>query len=122
MDGTRVPRAAVWKYAYWAVVGGLFSIGLVGLLTVGIFFIAAGGVLSFVGFKSRALNNRSTTGMVAGLAVAPLVLAWINRHGPGTVCRAIENGTSCEDQYSPWPFVVVAVAIMIGFVAAVRRA
>lgn len=123
MDDTAVSRPTVWSYLYWTLVGALLGFGIIGALTIGILFMAAAVALGFAGQRSHTLNNRSARGIIAGFAVAPLYLAWINRRGPGAVCTTIDHGTgiSCGDQWSPWPFLAVAIAILIGFVVAVRR-
>jgi hypothetical protein len=59
-------------------------------------------------------------GLLAGLSVTPLYLAWLNRHGPGTVCKSYgRDGSSCEDQWSPWPFLAVALVLLAVAVVAV---
>ena len=50
-----------------------------------------------------------------------LYVAWLNRDGPGTVCTSTATETSCGDEWSPWPFVVVAVVLAgAGLVAFLR--
>lgn len=123
MDDSAVPHVSGWAYVYWALVGALLSFGIIGLLTIGIVFIGVAVALDWAGLKSHALNNRSTRGMIAGFAFAPLFLAWTNRSGPGTVCETIDHGRgiSCGDQWSPWPFLAVGIALLIGFVVSLRR-
>ena len=38
-----------------------------------------------------------------------LVLAFLNRHGPGMVC----GGTKCEQQFSPWPWLIAGVLFVL---------
>jgi hypothetical protein len=50
-----------------------------------------------------------------------LYVAWLNRDGPGQVCTSTATDTSCADEWSPWPFVALAVVLAgAGVVAFVR--
>lgn len=110
-----------WAYAWWAVTGAFVGIGVVSLLTVGPFLLPIAALLGVTGILWSPLRNQSTITLVAGLAVAPMLLAWINREGPGTVCTATRNGTTCSDRWSPWPFVFVAVVLLaVSAILAVR--
>ncbi|WP_421735821.1 hypothetical protein [Cellulomonas sp.] len=118
------PIAAVvapWTYGWWALVGALIGIGVTGLLTLGIVLLALGLILLVIGTVAPALRNRSALGVVGGLAVAPLYLAWLNRAGPGRACTAVGPVTSCTEQSSPWPYVVVALVLATASAILVRR-
>jgi hypothetical protein len=52
-------------------------------------------------------------GVVAGLALPVLYVAWLNRGGPGEVCHTRFNGQECGDAWSPWPFLGVAVLFLV---------
>jgi hypothetical protein len=105
------PRRPAWSYAWWVVVGGVLGVALAGMLTIGIFVLPVGLVLLGIGWSKPVLRNESAVAALAGLAVPALYLAWLNKDGPGTVCTPA--GVSCEDQYSPWPFVAVAVVLVV---------
>lgn len=113
-------RVRLWMYAWWALVGGLYGIGVIGLLTIGIFFIAAAAIVMLIGVSIGVLRNRSTLAVIGGLAVAPLYLAWLHRRGPGRVCRPISGGESCTEFLNPWPFAAIAVALVAGCFMVVR--
>ena len=53
----------------------------------------------------------------AGLAALPLLLAYLNRHGPGTWCHPIGTprypGTECGDQWDPRPFLAIGLALLL---------
>jgi hypothetical protein len=120
-DNVPAPRFAPWKYVWWALVGGLFGTGLIGILTIGLPLIVAGALLLAIGMKASALRNDSMRGVVLGPVAPLLCLAWLNRDGPGAVCEAVDGGLRCEDQYSPWPFLAIAVALAVAFVVVVGR-
>ncbi len=117
----RSPRIEAWKYGWWVLAGTFVGIGIAGALTVGVLCIGAGAVLVIGGVATSALRNGSAWGMAVGLAVAPLYVAWLNRDGPGRVCSSGAGGTSCVEQWTPWPFVSVAVVLALGGVHLARR-
>ena len=41
-------------------------------------------------------------------------IAYLNRGGPGEVCTATAESMTCTERASPWPFLVVAVALVLG--------
>ncbi|MDT4911999.1 MAG: hypothetical protein QOC66_1127, partial [Pseudonocardiales bacterium] len=56
-----------------------------------------------------------------GAGAFPLVIAYLNRHGPGDFCTRTASSESCEEQWSPWPWAAVGVAlIVVGVVGCVR--
>ena len=115
-------RVAAWTYGYWAVVGALVSVGIAALATVGIALLALAITLAVVGVLVPALRGQPSLGLVGGLAVAPLWIAWLNRDGPGDVCTTTATTQSCAEQWSPWPFAVVGVALVVACVLLIRRA
>lgn len=114
-------RVPWWAWGWWALVGALLGYGVAALLTIGVFLLLAAAVLVVVGLRVPALRGRAALGVVGGLAGAPLLLAWLNRDGPGTVCRTTPTSQTCGEQWSPWPFVVVALVLLVTCVALARR-
>lgn len=113
-------RPASWAYAWWWVVGALVGIGIEALLTVGVISLVVAGVLGVVGLRTRSLRNSSAVGVVAGIGASVLYLAWLNRGGPGEICRTSGTTTSCVDAWNPWPFLaagvlLVAVSVLIAW-------
>lgn len=115
---TRVPLSLA--YGWWVVVGAVLGFGVAGLLTIGIFVLPVGLVLAAVGARQPALRTRAVGGVLAGVGLVGLYLAWLNRGGPGTVCHTTATSSECADRWSPWPFVAVAVLLMVTSVAVLR--
>jgi len=111
-----------WAYAWWAATGAVLSFGIVGLLTIGAYLLPVGLVLLVVGSLWAPLRNQSAIALVGGLAAAPLFLAWLNQQGPGRICETIEDVTACAERWSPWPFVAVALLLLVGAATAAVRA
>lgn len=110
--GATVKRVPVWRYAWWLVVGALAGTGIAALLSIGVALLLLAGVLAVIGAHTPALRNRSMSAIPAGVGLAVLYLAWLNRDGPGNVCKSTGITTTCTDQVRPWPFVAVAVALV----------
>jgi hypothetical protein len=94
----------------WILVGlaGLASVA--GILTIGVFtmpLVYAGAILLLV----RPDRTRGAAIMLFALAVGPLLVAWLNRDGPGQVCRSYPpDGVACGTQLNPWPWLGGAAA------------
>jgi hypothetical protein len=97
----------VW-FACWAVVGAAYAFGLIGALSIGMFVLPCALVTTFY-LARRSPAPRFMTGLVSGLGVSLLILAFLHRRGPGMVC----DGSGCEHQFSPWPWFVAGVLFVL---------
>lgn len=86
-----------WRILYWLLVGALLGFGLIAILSIGVFFLAAGLILLIFG-AIRFGGKRLWAGIV-GFGLAPaLLLLWdvtsqpwaCNPGGPG------QGGTSAQ--------------------------
>ena len=110
--------AGVW----WVLVGAAVSVGIVGLLTIGVVFVLLGLLMGGAGIAMRWTRNRAAFMAITGAAAGPLVLAWINWGGSGPVCQTSADVTGCVDRWSPWPFLAVAaVLVIVGLALATRK-
>lgn len=121
-DGATVRKGGDWWwFAGWALVGAGAALGVLGAMTIGVVVlpvVAGAAVL----LAARRGSGAGVAGLVVGAAVPLLYVAYLNRDGPGTVCRTTPGGSSCTDEWSPWPFLVVAlVLVVVGFVLQWRR-
>lgn len=114
-------QPARWSwFVVWALLGGGFALGVLSLVSIGIFVLPVVLVLA-VAAGWRAGSAREVVGLVSGAGLPVLYIAWLNRDGPGDVCRTYAGGSSCTQQWSPWPFVAVAfVLIGVGVTIFVR--
>ena len=115
-------RARAWPwFVAWALVGASFSVAVLGALTIGLFVlpVAAGATLVLV---TRRGAPSGLPGLVSGLGLPLLWVAYLNRSGPGTVCTSAPDGASqCVDEWSPWPWVAVGLVLVVcGLVVFVR--
>ena len=62
-------------------------------------------------------RNRTAAGLLSGLGLVPLFVAYLNRGGPGTVCVSTATSQSCTQEWSPWPWAGAGLALVTaGFV------
>lgn len=124
-------RSWGWFLA-WTVVGAGYALVLVGILSIGIFvlpFPIVGTIL-----LSRwvpAGRTTSATGLLSGLSLPFLYVAFLNRTGP-TTCPTSATVTpgghpfQCTQESSPWPWLVVGIILLLAgpmlFGAFARRA
>jgi hypothetical protein len=115
-------RTRLVPFLGWLVVGLLAAGGLAAAFTS--WWLAAGPV----GLALAALLvwrtgwRREIWAVLCGVALPLLVVAWLNRAGPGEVCTVRGDASACVTAWSPWPWAVAgAVVLMAGLVLALRR-
>jgi len=109
-----VARDGRWFLA-WTLLGAGFAFSVLAALTFGIFVVPV--VLAFTVLAVRRSSTRSRAGVVAGLGLPVLWVAWLNRDGPGTICHSTATGQTCGDQYNPLPWVVIGLLLVAaGFI------
>ncbi|HYN67809.1 MAG TPA: hypothetical protein VES93_13045 [Ornithinibacter sp.] len=100
---------------WWGAIGALASFGVAGLASIGLFLLVGAAVLLGVALAVPELRRPCVPGLLVGLSIAPLYIAWLNRSGPGLVCTTTsDQSSSCVDQWSPWPFVATGVLLAVG--------
>lgn len=104
----------------WALVGAGWVFGLLGALTIGVFVLVATIALAAVLLARPATRNRNAVGMISGGGVVLLYIAYLNRGGPGDVCTTTGTGSACSPEWSPWPFLAVGVALVVGGIVLAR--
>lgn len=91
-------RVAGWGWFLgWLAVGGLAGVGLAAILTVGIVLVLVAAVGA--GLLLWQGPGNATAGLVAGLALPLLYIAYLNRSGPGNVCHTVTGGQTCIEEY-----------------------
>lgn len=111
-DASRPHRPWGW-FVSWMLVGAADALAVIGILTIGILVLPV-AVIATVLLARRASSLRGLPGVAAGLGLPPLYVAWLNHAGPGQVCVAVSGGESCTQEMSPWPWVAVGVALIVG--------
>ncbi len=102
----------VWFIA-WMVTGIAYSFGLLGALTIGPLVVVI-AVVATLFLGNRPAAHVGVPGLVSGLSVPLFYVAYLNRAGPGTICRNIGTTHTCTDEWSPWPWLVIGAALFVG--------
>jgi hypothetical protein len=109
-------RAWGWFFA-WSAVGVGFVGGLLAAFALPValvLWIVSGAGAAVIAKHERA--REAWLGIISGPSMLVFWIAYRNRDGPGEVCIA-HTGPACtgsEQQWSPWPFVVVGVIMVVG--------
>ncbi|MGX1548715.1 hypothetical protein [Streptomyces adustus] len=103
-------------FCVWFVVGALGSLGLLTALTIGPYLLP-GAVAAAALLAVRRGSSAGLPGLVSGLGVPLLYVAFLNRAGPGNVCTTTASGQSCVDEFDPWPWLAVGAALFLAGIA-----
>jgi uncharacterized membrane protein len=109
--GKRYPS---WpQFLAWALVPNLLLAGLAAAFTPLIIVVVPAAAVLVTALIVRCGVNQSAIGAIFGAGILPLVVGYLNRGGPGDVCTASNGGSQCTSEWSPWPFVVVGLVLVI---------
>jgi hypothetical protein len=104
-----------WVLA-WFVLGSAYAFGVLSLLSIGVFILAAAAVAT-VPLAWRAPRWPGVPAFMSGFGVPLLYVAYLNRGGPGWVCTTTANSQECEDLGNPWPWLVAGAVLIVGGIA-----
>src|SRR5215467_9949335 len=111
----RESRATGWLwFVVWVAVGALVALGLVSL---GLLALVPALLIALAVLSSTAAR-RSAWGLLSGAGLLSLVVAYIQREGPGTTCWRTATGGGCEEHLDPRPWLIVGLALFLFGVAA----
>jgi hypothetical protein len=110
---------ATWgAFAAWVVIGAAALFGLISFAVVAIVPVAI-----IVGLAARTKSiHGSWYGVLVGIGSILLLVSFLQRHGPGTVCWHTATASGCDEYLNPWPFLVAGVTLVAaGFVYFLQR-
>jgi hypothetical protein len=105
-----------WFWA-WALVGCTAALGFVSL---GVLVLAPVAVAGWL-MASRPAIRRSAFGLLSGVGVLLLYVAWLQRAGPGTTCWQTARASGCDQHLNPLPWLVAGIALFVGGIVAHAR-
>ncbi len=112
-EGSSPDGQLIW-FVTWMIVGLAYAVGILGILTVGLVFLAL-AVIASVLLSSRGRGQAALPGILSGVGVGLLYVAFLNRAGPGLVCSTTATGGShCVERWTPWPWLVIGFALLVG--------
>jgi hypothetical protein len=106
-----------WFWA-WALLGCAAALGFVSLGVLVLAPVAVVGAL----MASKPAVRRSAFGLLTGVGVLLLYVAWVQRAGPGTTCWRTATASGCDQHLNPLPWLLAGLATFIaGIVGHARR-
>ena len=115
-------RPSYGGFAAWAMVGAGACLGLLTALTIGPVLLVAVVVALVVLVRRPVSVYAAMTGLMSGIGVVLLTIAYLNRHGPGEYCETSATEQHCTSEWSPWPWLVVGLLLVGAGVLLCRRA
>jgi hypothetical protein len=108
----------------WLVIGCLVSLGAISIASIGLFVLPAALAATVLVVRQRA-SWRGLSGLLAGLGMPALLVAYLNRGGPtlggcattidGQLCAgtAMSGSPQTVSQLlNPWPWLVIGVLLI----------
>jgi hypothetical protein len=98
-----------WFWA-WALVGcgaALGAISLGPLLELPILGVG-------IALASSPRVRQSAFGLLSGAGAVCLLVAWLQRRGPGTVCWQKANAAGCDQYLDPRPWLAIGILLLVG--------
>jgi hypothetical protein len=80
--------------------------------------ILVGVAIAVVVLATRRAFVPSMFGLVSGVGVLALYVAFVQRQGPGTVCWQTATASGCDEYLNPWPWLVAGVVLVCVGIAA----
>jgi hypothetical protein len=111
MAGPAPSRPSWTSFGMWAIVGAGVAFGVLSVLSIGVFVLAGSALFTIMVVRWRGVTA-DAGGLVSGAALPLFSVSFLNRQGPGTVCTSIPGGTSCTDEWNPWPWLVAGIVLM----------
>jgi hypothetical protein len=107
------------SFLVWVLVGAVFSLAS---MTIG-FLVLPVALVALLATLKWGSSGKSSVGLISGVGLPLLYVAYLNRDGPGWVCRTYGNGAqTCEDAGSPWPWLLIGTALVLTGVLLFERA
>ena len=100
-----------WRFVTWAAAGVIVALGSVSWLGPGPIFGLAALVALIVLAATRRLH-RPAYGLLGGAGIVALVIAWLNRQGPGTVYWHTATASGADQYPDPRPWLVAGVLLV----------
>lgn len=101
----------------WLVLGAGLALGLLSIMTIGVFVLPIVAIaMTLYGRRGSSAGGHS--GLVSGAGLPLFYVAFLNRGGPGDVCRELGGGgQECVQEWSPWPWLAVGLLFLMAGVA-----
>jgi len=102
-----------WSFLAWPIVGAALAFSILALMTIGIIVLPFALVGLFALLRWGG-NRKSSAGLISGVGLPLIYIAFLNRDGPGDICTPYgSGGQQCTQEWSPWPWLVVGLGLVI---------
>jgi hypothetical protein len=101
-------RASWIAFVLWALIGAVIGYVAVNLLTAGVLLV----VLIVLALVAKPSVRQQISGVLAGVGAICLLVAYVQRRGPGTVCWHTANAGGCDQYLNPWPWLAAGLALI----------
>ena len=101
----------MWFVA-WLFTGAGYAFGILGALSIGRYVLVITIVVTIF-LATRPGSRLGLPGLISGLSLPLFYVAFLNRSGPGTVCTSTPTSRSCVDAWSPWPWLVIGIVLLV---------
>ncbi|MGW7540639.1 hypothetical protein ACWGKQ_05910 [Streptomyces sp. NPDC054770] len=106
-------RRAWLLFTGWLLTGACYLLALLTALSVGIFVLPV-AVAGTVALATRRDTRRGLPGLLSGASLPLFLLAYLNRHGPGTYCTSSATSSSCTDGLlDPWLLLAAGLLVLV---------
>jgi hypothetical protein len=99
-----------WFWA-WALVGVTVALGF---LSLGVLALVPVLVVAVLLGRRHPING---FGLLSGIGIVLLVVAYIQRDGPGTTCSSTATSVSCASHLNPIPWLIAGLALFAAGIA-----
>jgi hypothetical protein len=114
----RTHLAAWGGFCAWAFFGTASAFGLLICGTLAVLPILLGVWL----LATPPSLRRSWFGVMTGVGLTLLYIAYVQRRGPGITCWHTATAGGCEEHLNPLPWLIAGAAlVLLGFIAQARR-
>ena len=108
------PRSQLPWFFAWAAVGSGFALGISAL---GVFTVPVALLLTVL-LVLRHHADRSALGILAGVGLLALSVAYVQRKGPGTVSWHTATASGADEYLDPRPWLAAGILLVaVGVVA-----
>jgi hypothetical protein len=115
-------------FGAWSLVGAAYAVGFVEILSIGIFVLPV-AIIGTVLLVRLPASWRGVPGLVAGLGIPLLYVAYLNRGYGRPTCLTSGSATpqhgvvyQCTQTLDPWPWLAAGLVLVVaGVVVLVAR-
>jgi hypothetical protein len=120
MTSTPIDRRSVIWFIAWMLIGAGYALGILGALSIGRYVLVITVAVTAV-IATRTGSSVGLPGLISGLSLPLFYVAFLNRSGPGTVCTSTATSQACVDEWSPWPWLVIGIMLLVSGCVWFRR-